>query len=203
MRPRNAAEEYHRRQRYDEAMQVMWAAFVERPSPQEFKTLQRHAKKAGAWPDYRERALREIRSGIAKSKEKPPGLARTRWLAEDHSVLVEIFLDEGNAEDAWREAGVGGCSDALWLRLAAVREKEHPEDAAPIYLRYGEAGVARESAGRYEEAVGLLVKAAAAMKRMGQSVEFVQHLEALRAKYKIKRNFIKLVEKKRKVLYLE
>jgi len=40
------------------------------------------------------------------------------------------------------------------------------------------------------------------MKRLDRSAEFVRHLEALRAKYKIKRNFIKLVEQKRKSLYL-
>lgn len=55
--------------------------------------------------------------------------------------------------------------------------------------------------GRYEDAVGLLVKAAAVMKRMGQSADFVRNLEALRAKYKIKRNFIKLVEQSRSSLY--
>jgi hypothetical protein len=37
---------------------------------------------------------------------------------------------------------------------------------------------------------------------MDRGAEFVLHLEALRTKYKIKRNFIKLVEQKRKSLYL-
>jgi hypothetical protein len=35
-----------------------------------------------------------------------------------------------------------------------------------------------------------------------RSAEFVRTLEALRVKYKIKRNFIKLIEQKRKSLYL-
>ena len=56
--------------------------------------------------------------------------------------------------------------------------------------------------GRYEESVDLLVKAASVMKRLDRSPEFVRQLEALRLKYKIKRNFIKVVEQKRKVLYL-
>ena len=45
-------------------------------------------------------------------------------------------------------------------------------------------------------------KAAVVMKRLNRSAEFVRQLEALRTKYKIKRNFIKLVEQKRKSLYL-
>ncbi len=48
----------------------------------------------------------------------------------------------------------------------------------------------------------LLVKTALVMRRMDRSAEFVGHLEGLRVKYKIKRNFIKLVEQKRKSLYL-
>ena len=40
------------------------------------------------------------------------------------------------------------------------------------------------------------------MRRLDRSAEFVCHLEALRLKYKIKRNFIKVVEQKRKSLYL-
>jgi uncharacterized Zn finger protein len=199
-----AGEEYHRHRRHDDAMKLMWAEFSERPFLETYKTLEKHAKKAGAWPEWRERALAEIRVRIAKAKEKARGQARPRWLQADdnHSVLVEIFLYEGKAEDAWREAGVGGCSDSLWLRLAANREKENPEDAAPIYLKYAEAGVAATSNGRYEEPVNLLAKAAAVMKRLDRSAEFVRHLETLRAKYKIKRNFIKLVEQKRKSLYL-
>jgi hypothetical protein len=54
---------------------------------------------------------------------------------------------ENDPEAAWREAQTGGCSDSLWLRLAAAREKEHPEDAGPIYLKQAEAAVARHAAG--------------------------------------------------------
>ena len=78
-------------------MQIMWAEFSERPFLDTYNTLEKHPKRSGTWPDWRERALAEIRLRIAK----------------------------------------GG-----------------------------------------------------------------RHLEALRAKYKIKRNFIKLVEQKRKSLYL-
>ena len=199
-----AAEEYHRRRRHDDAMKLMWAEFLERPILEIYKTLERHATKAGAWPEWRERALAEIRLRIAKAKQKAHGQTRPRWLpAEDtNSPLVEIFLYEGDPDEAWREAQTGGCSDGLWLRLAVAREKSHPEDAAPIYLRLAEARIASISNGRYEESVGLLVKAASVMKRLDRSPEFVRPLEALRVKYKIKRNFIKLVEQKRKMLYL-
>jgi uncharacterized Zn finger protein len=199
-----AAEEYHRRHRHDDAMKLMWAEFSERPFLEAYKTLKRHAKKAGEWPEWHNRGLTEIRLRIAKAKIKARGQTRPRWMQadDDHSPLVEIFLYENDPEAAWREAQTGGCSDSLWLRLAAAREKEHPEDAAPIYLKQAEAAVAATSNGRYEDSVGLLVKAAAVLRRMDRSAEFVLHLDALRVKYKIKRNFIKLVEQKRKALYL-
>lgn len=199
-----AAEEYHRRKRSADAMNLMWAEFSERPFLETYKTLAKHAKKAGAWPEWRERALAEIRAGIAQAKEMARGQTRPHWMAagDDHSLLVEIFLYEGRAEDAWSEAVGGGCSGSLWLRLASKREKGHPEDAAPIYWKYAEAGIAGTTNGRYEDAVELLAKAAAVMKRLERSAEFVRNLEALRAKYKIKRNFIKLVEQKRESLYL-
>ncbi len=182
-----AAEEYHRRRRHDDAMKVIWAEFLERPYSDTYKTLERHAKKAGAWPEWRERALTEIRRSAAKA---------------DRSTLVEIFLYERDIESAWREAQDGGCAGHLWLQLAAARESSHPEDAAPIYLKQAEAALAGSASGDYEEPVQLLVKAASAMKRMGHSAEFVKHLDALRATHKRRRNFIALLEKKRKSLYL-
>jgi uncharacterized Zn finger protein len=199
-----AAEEYHRRRRHEDAMKLMWAEFSERPYLGAYKTLERHAKKARSWPEWRDRALAEIRGGIAKAKEGSRGRARHRWVEphDDHSQLVEIFLYERDTEAAWREAQEGGCSDGLWLRLAGAREKDHPAEAAPIYLRRAEAAVAETRNGRYDDSVDLLVKAAAVMKGMGRGAEFVRHLEALRVKYKIKRNFIKLIEQKRKSLYL-
>jgi len=199
-----AAEEYHRRRRHDEAMKLMWAEFSERPYLETYQTLERHARKAGNWPEWRERALAEIRRRIATAQEESRGQSRPRWIRpnDDHSQLVEIFLYERDAEAAWREAREGGCSDGLWLQLAAAREKEHPADAAPIYLKQAESAVVATRNGRYDDSVGLLVKAAAVMKRMGRSEEFVRRLDALRANYKIKRNFIKLVEQKRKSLCL-
>ncbi len=63
-----------------------------------------------------------------------------RW-NRDHSLLVEIFLDEQETEEAWQEAQAGGCRNDLWLRLAAKREIEHPEDAVSVYLRLGEQAI--------------------------------------------------------------
>src|SRR5260370_6699241 len=62
-----AAEEYHRRRRHDDAMKLMWAEFSERPYLESYKTLERHAKKAGTRPESRESALGEIRLRVAEA----------------------------------------------------------------------------------------------------------------------------------------
>ena len=116
----------------------------------------------------------------------------------DHSALVEIFLYEKDVQAAWQEAQAGGCSSRLWLQLADARQPDHPDEAVPIYLKYAEPAIVSS---QYEDAVGLLVKAAASMMRMGRSEEFVRYLESLRVKYKARRNFIKLLEERRSSLY--
>ena len=92
----------------------------------------------------------------------------------------------------------GWCSDALWLQLAKIRHDGHPEDVVPIYWRLSEKAVIRSE---YDVSVDLLKSAAGAMKRLGRSAEFVSQLEPFRLKYKIKRNFAKLIEANRKSLY--
>jgi hypothetical protein len=185
-------------------MKLMWSEFLDHPWLDTYKVLEQHARKAAAWPEWRERALAAIGERIAKSKQTTRGQGQPFWIAPDsgNSLLVEIFLYESNPEEAWSAARVGGCSRTLWLRLAAIREKDHPEDAAPIYLEWAEAEVAATTNGRYEDSVALLVKAASIMRRLNRSAEFIHRLDALRVKYKIKRNFIKLIEQSRKSLYL-
>jgi hypothetical protein len=184
-----AANEYHHRNEHGKAMKLIWAAYTESPGLQQYRNLREHAKQAADWPEWRDNAIGVIRQRIAAAKGKA-----------DHSSLVEIFLDEGEKEEAWREAQKGGCFAHLWLALAEAREKDHPGDAAPIYLRQIEDEVSRTSNGDYSRPVALLIRTAAVMKRIDASAAFGRQLETLRIKYKIKRNFIKLVDKHSKQL---
>ena len=195
-----AANEYHRRKRHGDAMAIVWAAFRERPFLETYKELKAHSTKSNAWPEWRERALTEIRDKTEKAKKLAFGKKQESWMRSDtdHSTLVEMFLYERSPDDAWNEAVAGGCSDALWLQLAKIRHDGHPEDVVPIYWRLSEKAVTH---GDYEVSVDLLKSAAGAMKRLGRSAEFVSQLEPFRLKYKIKRNFAKLIEANRKSLY--
>ena len=195
-----AADEYHRRGSHDDAMKLMWSTFTSQPIVDRYLRLELHAKKAGSWTEWRERALSEIRRRISESKQRPQVRGTGYWIHQlDHSQLVEIFLYEEDSQQAWNEAKVGGCSDHLWIRLADARREEHPKDAAPIYLKYAENAI---GISRYEQAFELLLKASDAMKRSNQTPQFVTLLQSLCVKYKAKRNFIALVNQNRHSLHL-
>ncbi|MEK7667456.1 MAG: DUF6880 family protein, partial [Gemmatimonadota bacterium] len=122
------AEEYHRRKRHEEAMGLAWSEFTDSPELNEYQILKRHADRCRQWPVWREKALEQLRGQIAKAKRGSEG-NRWGWAARsDHTELVKVFLWEKDIEAAWREAREGGCSNDLWLQLAAKREPDHPED---------------------------------------------------------------------------
>ncbi|MGC9455766.1 MAG: SWIM zinc finger family protein, partial [Phycisphaerae bacterium] len=133
------ADEYHRRRRHDDAMALIWAQFCRRMGLESYQHLKQHADRAKQWPQWREKALAAIRTALEERKcesaSKPKDPWRVWHKPADHSVLVQIYLWERDVEAAWQEAQAGGCSDALWMKLAGLREKDHPADAVEIYQR--------------------------------------------------------------------
>lgn len=118
-----------------------------------------------------------------------------RWGARaDASELVRILLVEDDIATAWAEARAGGCSDALWLRLAERRESDHPEDALEVYRRGVEPAVARTNQGGYEEAVALLERTRPIMHRLGRQAAFGREVAQLRAMHRRKRNLVRLLD---------
>ncbi|MBS1795497.1 MAG: SWIM zinc finger family protein [Acidobacteria bacterium] len=190
------ADEYHRRGRHDEAMQIVWRHFTENTDLGRYDTLKKHAARVGpadgAWPAWREKALEFIRADIARRKKNKAAY----WSYEraDHSLLVEIFLSENLSGEALREAEEGGCRESLWLRLAKDREAKHPEDSLKI-LR-GRIGPKIEETNNqaYEQAGVWLKDIKRLLKRLDRESEFDDFLVVLRVNYKAKRNFIKLLD---------
>lgn len=189
------ANEYHRRKRHDEAMQIIWNHFEEDANLFNYGVLKEHAAKIkdkGAWSRWREKALKVIRRNIAKSKVKPD----SDWYHRpaDNSLLVQIFLQENLPEDAWQEANKGGCSEDLWLKIAKIREKDHPEDSLQIYKDRIGPKIEETNNHAYERAVTWIKEVKRLMTQLGRESEFEEYLVALRVNYKIKRNFIKLLD---------
>lgn len=191
------ADEYHRRGRHDEALQLIWEQFTESPRLENYQELQTHARKAGrsSWPQWRERALAHIRESFAgRKRQKGRQKAYWRWQEADHSELVRIFLWEERHDEAWQEACAGGCTDDLWMQLAATREQDHPQDALSIYRERIAPLIELTNNAAYEQAVELLSKIGKLMERLGRETEFDDYLASLRVEFKRKRNFIKLLD---------
>lgn len=197
-----AIEEYTNKQRHDTAIDLLWAEFCKAPCISAYQDLQQTASGAGKWPQWRERALAEIRSRLERAKAQQPGRAST-WLRLEinHSLLVEIFLEEGDIEAAWCEAQNGGCSGALWIRLADARAANHLDEAGPIYLKQAQIAIHVASNGQYHAAIDLLLKAAALMHGSGRTKEFIAALAPVLRQHKHKRNLMNLIEANRKSIY--
>lgn len=188
------AVEYERRHRHDEAMVLIWTDFEESPVLERYRQLKTHATRAGQWPLWRDRALELLREAIAKTKADRSN-DRWRWLPlADHSELVRIFLWERDADAAWREACDGGCTDSLWLELAAKQEQKHPEDVLPVYQKQVERTLNRKNNDAYRDAIGLLRKIHELLVSLGRESDFAGYVESVRIAHKPKRNFVKLLD---------
>jgi uncharacterized Zn finger protein len=191
------ADAYQERGRCDEAMALIWKAFVEYPNLERYRQLERHGRRANEWSDWRDKALALIRARIAERTAQPTDQPIwTRSRLQDQSVLVEIFLYEGDGEAAWREAQAGGCSEGLWLELAKRREKTHSEDAVGIYKAHV-ARLLRNTGQRvYEEALATLDKIRAILARSGQDAAFQAFVSEIRTTQNRKRNLMKMLHAK-------
>ena len=195
-----AAEEHHRAGQGERAVELAWSAFEERPTPSTYERLCIQGTRAGTWNSWRTRALECLRKDVAGRMRAAstkggsgPGLAR--WaLAPDASDLVQVFLFEGDGDQAWAEAKAGGCSWRLWLELARRREADHPLDAIPIFEDEVERLIAAKNNDAYRQAVETMAHVAKLMRAAAQPDAFAPYAAGVRARHKPKRNLMKLLD---------
>jgi len=183
--------EYHHHGRYEDALAVGWEEFARYPSLERYKHLMQSADYIGHWQQWREQALRHLREPAPAQPRK-----RNQWSwmpRQANFLLVEIYLWEGDSEAALREAKAGGCSEPLWLQLAAALEAKRPEDAIKIYRACIDPIVDRKNNQAYDEAAELLGKIQRLMQRTGQAPTFLDYLNEVRARHKPKRNFMQRI----------
>ena len=189
------ADEYHRQRRHGDAMPLIWSNFEGQSRLSDYQKLKAHADRCGQWPEWREKAIAFLRARIAKEKEAARKSVLGWTHRADHSDLVGIYLWEKDAESAWREATDGGCSDDFWLKLASLREAQHPGDAVSVYQAQVESALGQKNDLGYRQAVGYLRKIRALMARLDRNTEFTRYLESVRSAHKPKRNFIKMLDR--------
>jgi uncharacterized Zn finger protein len=208
-------EEYYRRGRNEEAMELVWQAFTQSITLHSYQELKAYVERTDQWEPWRDRALTHIRQLL----EPPPAVTQTGRTSKNnlnavqkiqtgarrspalfgirHSILVEIFLWEGEEELAWQEAQAGGCSQSLWFKLAELRQQDHPADVLPIYKNEIEPLIQQTNNASYANAISMLHKVHDLMVRLDQQAEFNAFVEHLWTTYKAKRNFIALLNKQK------
>jgi uncharacterized Zn finger protein len=185
---------YEQTDRLTDAVEIVWRDFTRYPGLKYYQDLKQQAEKAGPWEPWRDRALAHLRDTLAQQVTGPRGPHRIPTIGA--SLLVNIFLWEGDGEQAWIEAQSGGCSQKLWMELADQRAADHPEDALAVYLPAIEPLIEQGNNDAYRRAVDLLVKVQPLMTRIDCADEFEQRLTNLATVYKRKRNFIKYLKEK-------
>ena len=190
-------EEYLHRGLGEKAIALSWAQFQESTHLENYKKLNKIADKLNIWPVWRDKALAHLRNSIAQTYSERSKLRYGRAEAPDQSPLVEILLWEKDAEAAWREAKAGICHERLWLQLADVRAKEHPEDAIAVYQRQVAHLVQQTNNHSYEEAITLVKKIKPLLTRCRGGSSVGDYFAELRVAFKAKRNFMKMLDQLR------
>jgi uncharacterized Zn finger protein len=184
---------YLKRKRDDEALQLTWIQFEERPTLEYYRKLQDVADQLGRWPEQRQRALALVETVVLRDANEI-----TRWKPKptlpDWSLRVEIALWENDLGTAWQLIQQGKCRRELLLSLAGKLEKSRPGDAVTLYRRMIPAVIEETNNRAYEEAIRYLGKVGGLMQSLGNAADFGTYLAGLRAQYKAKRNFIKLLD---------
>jgi len=185
------AEELRRASKHKEATEIIWRAFTERPGTGAFEQLQTFAKPLNDWDYWRDKAVGHLRKLLAKENDWQDMQTRT--------LLVEIYLAENNIEAALAEAEQP-CRWETLTKLAQTCTKDRPAEALTLYTRLVpeilESTINAYSTPnhRYEQAAELMQAAAHVFKRLNRTNEFTTWLTGIRAKYKQKRNFMKLLD---------
>lgn len=186
-------EQYTARQRYGEAYAILWKRFQFMPDLGRYQELQKYAEARGEWESWRVRAWELLRQKLEERNSQPQQRGWLSGRAVDHSELVQILLWEKRNAEAWEEAQAGGCSQELWLKLAETREVSHPEDALRLYREQVMKLVEPTTNGDYSQPMKYLHRIRDIMERTGQSSQLGDYVRLLRSTYKLKRNFIKLL----------
>jgi uncharacterized Zn finger protein len=185
-------DEYRRRGRTADALELSLAAFIARPTLEAYCELAADAQALDEWTKRREAAL-----ALLRNPEPDVGAAARHPSLRGRgcSQLVRVFLWEGDPEGAWQAAVQGGCTRDLWLELADRRRAEHPEDALTVYRDHVEEVIGHKDKRAYQEAVRLIDETIRPLfAESGRPADFQAYIAEVRAAHKAKRNLMKLMD---------
>jgi tetratricopeptide (TPR) repeat protein len=160
-----------------EAEAVLWRAFERNPSLHLYRRLRQLAGEAA-----RDRALSFLKSRLAVAERGG------RW----HSpadLLIQVLTVESMFAEAWEAVRMHGAADGLRNSLAEASEATHPREAMAVYVARVDRLVSTGGNANYQEACRLVAR----MGALRGASEQAAYVAGLKARFKAKRNFMKLL----------
>jgi hypothetical protein len=185
--------QYLKRKRPTEALQLTWIQFEEKPGLDAYQKLHGVASNLGNWPAQRERALVWL-AQVTASEASQTTRYKPHPSIPDTSRRLAIALWESDLDAAWDAVQSGACEQRLRLSLAQALEATRTPEAIGLYRDIIPDIVDLTNNDAYARAVVLIRTVGQLMARLGQAPLFVVYLSELRATFKPKRNFIKLLD---------
>lgn len=130
----------------------------------------------------RDRAISALQARLAADT------AKSRW-SSPADLLIRVLMAEAMCAPAWEMVRAHGASDALREELAMASEASHPKEALEVYAARVDQLVSNGGNGNYDDACRLVAR----MGALRAATEQADYLAALRARFKSKRNFMKLL----------
>lgn len=183
------AERYQEDGRHAEALEQIWKNFEYCQNLAGYVSVAEHAKRAEVWELWRPKAL-----GLVARTAPKVRAHQSDSIATNVSVLVEIYLWEGEFDLAWKTYTEGMTSTHVALSLADARMADHPEDAASILISAAWEEADRASNAGYSACVDHLRTVKVLFERLGKQSDFRSLIGALRLAHKPKRNLIAMLD---------
>jgi uncharacterized Zn finger protein len=183
------ADLYRQIGRKEDADQLLWRTFEQRPRIELYDRLKAAAGTDRTLvEDVRNRALGWLRAQM----EKPTARSVMRW-SSPTGLFVQLAMAEGLLTDAWMVVNAHGCSEALIDELAEASEQSHPAEALKIYTNRVERMVGVGGQSNYENAHQIIGRMRRLRKALGETTQHAAYLEDLKNRHRAKRNFMRLL----------
>ncbi len=163
--------------RDSESLELLWRSFTRAPD----LDLYRQLREAGG-AETRDRALEFLRNDLSGSRPR----ARPRGTAD---LLIQALTEEAMFAEAWTMARGHDPSEHVVDSLALASEATHPAEALTAHAAHVERLVSAGGNANYAAAYNLLVR----MARLRPASAQAAHVADLKARFRAKRNFMKLL----------
>lgn len=190
-------EEALRRRDFAKADSLAWQRFTVRPCADAFAGLMAVAQRTGNQPQAREQALQHLWERAARDERSASANKQRRfWPAPARGELVAIFLAQGDVDTAWTTFNGGPVPLSLWRPMADARAKVHPHEAIGLYHKLLPVTVDQGAGNaRYEGAFEIVRVIQQLRLALGEAAVFAEELAQIKATYRAKRNFMRLLER--------